>query len=377
MNKLNSTIKHDLIWVDYIRVMACLLVVLAHCCDAYVSNPSKESFMAGSIWGTLYRPSVPLFIMISGVLLLPTSMRISEFYNRRIKRILGPFIFWSILSPILFYFFAASIDTINTSVNPDNLTISKTINYLWLWIFNFNFSTIPYWYIYMMLGVYLIIPIISNWVKDATKKELQLVIKIWIFTTFIQYIQIVLPFLGYNGNYGSFGIFGESPWNIYTTFQYLSGFIGYAILGSYLRKYPIQWSITKTIIFSLIIWGIGYFISFEGFHFVKNNFPENYNMLEIPWSYTSFNVVMMTIPIFILIQKINPKPRRIITIISDYSFGIFLSHFIFVHLIYEFVARYIIVIPILQLFIVFIFSFIITALFVALLRKIPLLNKFV
>ncbi len=372
-----NAIKHDLVWVDYLRVAACLLVVLAHCCDAFVSSSSMESFMAGSIWGTFYRPAVPLFVMISGVLLLPTPMRLGEFYSRRLKRILMPFAFWCIVSPVLFYLFAISVDPMNAAFSSDYHTLTAMINNMWMWIFSFNAATIPYWYIYMMVGLYLVIPVISAWVKDATQKELQIVLGIWFFSTFVQYIEIILPSLGYMGNYGHNGIYGLCSWNIYTTFQYFGGFMGYLLLGHYLRKYPLQWSTQKLITISLVIYAIGYYITFEGFHYIKTNFPDNFNMLEIPWSYTSFNVAIMTLPVFVLIQRFCTKPRKIVALISDYSYGIFLTHFIIVHISYEFVARYIVIPYFIQLFVVFVISFILTALLVGVLRKVPFIKKFV
>ncbi len=368
-------IKHDLTWIDYLRVIACFLVVLAHCCDAYVSSASAESFMAGSLWGTFYRPSVPLFIMISGVLLMPTSMRIAEFYSRRLKRVLIPFAFWSIISPFLFYILVSSVNMLNPTIHAEHHTITAVLNNAWLWLFNFSYSTIPYWYVYMMVGVYLIIPIMSVWVQQATQKELLLVLKLWFFTTFIQYIEIILPFLGYQGNYGSFGIFGNCSWNTFTTFQYIGGFIGYVLLAHYLVKYPLQWSLGKTISLGILSWLIGYGISFGAFHYVRNNYPENFNMLEIPWAYTSFNVVLMTIPIFLIAQKIHFRPSILIAKLAECSYGIFLVHFVIVHACYEFVARYITIPPFFQLFVVVLVSFPLTALIVAGLRTMPLFRK--
>ncbi len=298
--------KHNLVWIDYVRVLACLMVVLAHSVDPFVASGDPVDFQAGAIWGSFYRPAVPLFIMISGALLIPTNLRLGEFYNKRLKRILIPFAFWSILSPILFYVFTQGMDPVmNPSVSADNHTIGATLNNLWIWLFSFNYSTVPYWYIYMMIGLYLIIPVISSWVAQATKKELHILLGIWLFTTFLQYIEIVLPSLGYMGNYGTYGIYGDCSWNTFDTFQYVSGFLGYALLGYYFRKYPIEWSMKKTVFLCTIAYAVGYAFTFEGFHWVRNNFPDNFNMLEIPWSYTSFNVMLMTVPFFVLIQKIN------------------------------------------------------------------------
>ena len=61
-------------WLDFARVLACFVVVLAHSCDFYVAamETSPVDFFSGSAWGTLTRACVPLFVMFSGVLLLPT-----------------------------------------------------------------------------------------------------------------------------------------------------------------------------------------------------------------------------------------------------------------------------------------------------------------
>ncbi len=98
-----SEIKHNLKWVDLLRVFACFFVVLAHACDPFVAGSDPDAFLAGAVYGTLCRVSVPLFMMISGVLLMPTPMRLKEFYSRRLSRVLSPFIFWGVVTPFLFY----------------------------------------------------------------------------------------------------------------------------------------------------------------------------------------------------------------------------------------------------------------------------------
>ena len=60
-------------WVDLLRVLACFLVVFAHCCDPFVGqlDADRGAFLTGAFAGSLVRCSVPLFVMMTGVLLLP------------------------------------------------------------------------------------------------------------------------------------------------------------------------------------------------------------------------------------------------------------------------------------------------------------------
>ncbi|MFI3314395.1 MAG: acyltransferase [Rikenellaceae bacterium] len=372
---MTTTKKHDITWIAVLRIVACLLVVLAHACDPYVSGTSVEGFNAGAMWGTLARPSVPLFIMLSGVLLLPTSLRLTDFYKRRLNRILTPFIFWSIVSPWLFYILTQSIDTVSPTIEADSHTLISTIQASYMWIFNFSFSTIPYWYIYMMLGVYLFIPIISSWIKEATQSELKTLLYIWLFTTVIPYIQAAAPLLGYQGNYGSMGLYGECSWNLFTTFHYVSGFLGYVILAHYLVKYPLKWSLKESLIYGVIIWAIGYAITLYGFHFTRDNYPDNFNMLEIIWSFTSINVLMMTLPFFVIFQKINFKPSGLIAVWSEATYGIFLIHFVIVYLVFETIFQNFLFTPYIQIPTVGIIAFLLTSLVVVLLRKSALFRK--
>ena len=53
------------------------------------------------------------------------------------------------------------------------------IGRLYTFIFNFNFDTTPLWYLYMLIGLYIIMPIISSWLTQASRKEIKTVLYIW------------------------------------------------------------------------------------------------------------------------------------------------------------------------------------------------------
>lgn len=51
-----------------------------------------------AVYGSLLRPSVPLFVMMTGLLLLPIrEQSLGVFYKKRIYRVLFPFLIWSVL----------------------------------------------------------------------------------------------------------------------------------------------------------------------------------------------------------------------------------------------------------------------------------------
>src|SRR3989344_1173412 len=89
---------------DIIRIIAGFGVVLIHVTDPFIVYPPLYG-LRGFSWeiiqmiNSLFRMSVPLFIMLSGYLLLnnPENVHANNFYQKRLKRILLPFIFWLII----------------------------------------------------------------------------------------------------------------------------------------------------------------------------------------------------------------------------------------------------------------------------------------
>lgn len=60
-------------WIDLLRVVACLLVVFAHCCDGFVGafDTDRSAFITGALMGSLTRPCVPLFVLMTAMLVMP------------------------------------------------------------------------------------------------------------------------------------------------------------------------------------------------------------------------------------------------------------------------------------------------------------------
>lgn len=153
----------------------------------------------------------------------------------------------------------------NAIIDAEGYTNDAMWAKLTTWVINFNFDTTPLWYLYMLVGIYLIIPIIDGWLSTASKKDVQCFLTVWAVAMVMPWLRLFAPLLGYVGNYGNMGIWGECDWNPFGMFYYVSGFVGYVVLAVYLRKWPLDWSNRKLLVVLLPTFVIGYAITFIGF----------------------------------------------------------------------------------------------------------------
>lgn len=338
---MGKTQRETIAWVDLLRIIACFLVVLAHACDPFVSkfddNPSE--FLSGALLGSLVRSCVPLFVMISGVLLLPIKSDMGTFYSKRAKRILIPLAFWSIVLPLLYYLYLnfCIAGTVNPGIVMENYTLEATLTKMYTFLFNFNYDTTPLWYLYMLIGLYLFLPIISAWLTQASQRDIKRFLYIWIISTIAPYIQMAAPSLGYTGNYGSMGLFGECYWNAFGIFYYFSGFLGFAVLAYYLKRFPLNWSWKRTLSVTIPLFLVGYAITALGFILTQKYFPGSYENLEVVWYFYGINVLMMTVAVFVTVQKIKISPSPLLSKVAGLTFGVYLCHFVVVQFGYDLV----------------------------------------
>ena len=151
--------------LDLLRVIACYLVIQQHASEFYYIGEGgtvvtgSNTFWIGIIT-TLCRSSVPLFVMLSGFLLLPMQDKISTFFRKRFTRIVYPFIAWCVL--YAGYYVLSRGDSFS----------QMALNILHIPV-NFGCEIGHLWYIYMLIGLYLVTPIISPWLQQASKRELE------------------------------------------------------------------------------------------------------------------------------------------------------------------------------------------------------------
>ena len=324
--------REHIVWLDVVRFVAVFMVVACHCTDPFNAASGYAGNEAYSFWGTIYgsllRPCVPLFVMITGVLLLPVRQEASVFYKKRISRVAIPFLIWSVLYnlfPWIVQLFGGTVELVNRffPYAPDpSASFSSALHDIVMIPFNFSGYTVHLWYVYMLIGLDLYMPLFSAWVEKATEKAKLSFLLLWGVTLLIPYIQ---HFLTAN-------LWGTCSWNGFGMLYYFAGFNGYLLLGHYLSK-GTNLSVVKTWMIAVPMFIAGYVITATGFAEMKALPNATESDYELFFTYCSLNVVLMTVSVFMVLQKVrisSPAVCRLLANLTKCGFGIYLIHYFFV-----------------------------------------------
>lgn len=276
--------------LDVVRCLACIMVVLMH---SPMPDANVPAIVQNSI-NLLTAPCIGMFFMVSGALLLPAIDDAKTFLRRRFSKIAYPAIFWSLFYIAVSYIFGSTTFEIQS--------FAKLI-------FSIPFSAQGHgimWFMYTLAGLYLITPIISPWIKIATKRQLQFYLSLWL-------ISMCYPLLKY--------VVGVNDSNTGILY-YFSGYVGYFVLGCYLKYY--QPKISKHMALVLLL------IPMTAATMCKLNKLE-VDFYSLFWYLSIFTVMMCVVWFSMLsqsnkINQISGKIRLLIISFSNCSFGIYLIH---------------------------------------------------
>ena len=335
--------KEHLYWVDVMRLTAIFLVVCCHCCDPFNCSAEARTNIDYQWWGSFYgsflRPCVPLFAMMTGLLILPIrGLSTREFYRKRLFRVLFPFLIWSVLYNLFPWIvglcggtekFVTTFFHYSGYNTTPSLEFSAMMQQIAMIPFHFSVYAVHMWYIYMLIGLYLFMPILSCWMERSDKKDMRLFLLFWGVTLFFPYVYEFI------GKY----FWGTCSWNSFGMLYYFAGFNGYLILGHYLKNYNKSgW--VKTLLWAIPLFGIGYAITLTGFRSMTSNPKSTEEMIELFWTYCSPNVVMLTIACFIILQKVkvnSERAKHFLNNVARYGLGIYMCHYFFVGVGFSFV----------------------------------------
>ena len=319
------------IWLDWMRVAACLMVMVVHATEPFYLGgdgslilTQTDAFWA-SFFDSFVRACVPLFIIASSYLQFPLHYSSEEFFRRRAVRILVPFVLWTVVYALVWG--------------------SPVQNFKDL-LLNFNYAAGHLWFVYMLVGVYLLMPLLSPWAERVGRTELRIYLGLWLFTTGIPLLRdwvFGAPTVVYGVSglprQALFPLWGEASWNAYGVFYYLSGFVGYLLLGLYVRKFLGTWSWRKTLAVALPCFAAGFALSFGGFlrrvwlssggEFPVDGLVEKAVWWETTWCNDTLGVALMAIAWVLLFRKIQAAGgfyRRITLPLSRAGYGMYLSH---------------------------------------------------
>lgn len=280
--------KNRILYLDIIRILACIMIIAMH---APIPNTGLNAYLL-SADSLLTAPGIGLFIMVSGALLLPVNMSTEQFLKKRFSKIIGPTVFWTI-----FYFLLApytdTLDQGNGFMSFISIPFSPQFNSV-------------FWFMYMLAGLYLLAPILSAWLRQSSQKETLFYLILWGIT-------MCYPLIRH------FIAVDETHTGI---LYYFGGYVGYFILGYYLKNYTKNVPVWKSLFLLAIPLSIA--ASFK----VNQVQIDFYDLF---WYLSAF-VAMMAVAWFMLAQNIKTeydkkiKWHRCVVILSNCCFGIYLVH---------------------------------------------------
>ncbi len=309
--------KRRVIWLDLLRVFATCLVPLAHLCSNVINNTEgvySSDYITMNFYNSMCRWVVPAFVMISGVFFLHPGKECDpkKIFRKNILRMLTAFAFWSLIYALQQSFFPA-------------VAYDKEVaEFSWETFLN-DFFTGEYhmWYLYMIAALYLVTPLIKVFTDNATKKQLEtFMVLSFVFTNLIP---MLLVFPGVKE-------LGFSSVNDYINIGYVSGYTGLYVGGYYMMRYPFR---KKMRLFIYAMGIIGYLLMSCGNLWLSFELESPTKDL-LAASHASS--IMIAYAMFTFFQHVISRLRfssgqvRIITWLSTYSFGAFLSHVLIMRL---------------------------------------------
>jgi len=235
------------IWLDFLRVTACFLVMTVHSTEPFYLGGDGTLVLtsADAFWVSLFegiaRCCVPLFVLASGYLQLPLRYPTGEFFRRRAIRIVVPMVIWTLVYALVWGHPVANIKGL---------------------LFNFNYAAGHLWFVYMLLGLYLIMPLLSPWLEKVSRKELGIYLGIWALTLCIPFVREyaggMAPMIYAKDGLPApalFPLWGEASWNPFGLFYYVSGFVGYLLLGVFVKRFVPAGRLVKALGWTLFLFG--------------------------------------------------------------------------------------------------------------------------
>ena len=297
-------------YLNTLRALATVAVILIHVSSPLVNMTWMRNmpyWWVGNVADSAVRFGVPIFLMISGATMLGRSYKITDFYKRRLSRVFIPFIFW-----LAFYVGYRWLMLSPTQQN------NETGFTQWAWdLFLHEGVSKHFWYVYMILFIYAALPLLSAFVRKLNVSQLTIGTLVWVF---VAIAGSSMPFNAYN-------------WET----DYITKFSGYflhtayVLLGYLLSQLPV-WN-KKYLAIGIFILTI---VISAVYTFWLSNESNKLNLTI--YSYLSFNTFAQSAAVFMIFSGLKVKQNflsRIISTISNYSYGIYLVHIMVIGILFR------------------------------------------
>lgn len=285
---------------DLVRAVATVLVVFIHTAGL-VAAPGPRAgttpFWAGLIYDSLARPSVPLFVMLTGWLLLDPARQtesITMFLWRRLGRVVLPLVTWSLIA----FGWLAIRDhrAADWAQFPRQFLNGPLFYHLW--------------YVYVLIGLYLVVPLLRPLAAQTSESLRRYTLGLWALGS------ALLPLWYW---WGGTHIGVDVP--VVTTY------VGYLLAGFWLAALPVSTRTRRTLALLAVVtatWTVTASARLTGTEALS----------VALFAYGTPNVLMMSVGWYVLLTQPGPSAwvtrhpgvHVVMRALSTTSFGVYLIH---------------------------------------------------
>lgn len=291
----------SIFYIDLLRFLAAIAVVVIHVLGPFrflYGEVSDSDWLAAAGYNSISRWAVPIFMMISGALLLSDSRPFDSqrYVTRRLGKVLIPFIAWTVI-----YAVVGGFEGLETMVG-SFIDISWNAEQAGKLILESNNEPVWYhlWFFYDFIPLYFVIPFLAIALKSLSSEHIKLLLAAWWMLTLMHWLKVETPLR-----------------------QNIVLYSGYLVFGWYLfnrdnRPQLKYWVVAGVGCLLLNVLGSAYLSFLSG----------KYSTFFM--GYKSLNTVLIAGMLFVIAQsyaeRIQGRLRSVISVISKYSLGIYLVH---------------------------------------------------
>ncbi|MFB6468622.1 acyltransferase [Cytobacillus sp. Hz8] len=342
------------VYADILRILATFAVMIIHVSATNYADldPNTYEWNILNIYDSLARWCVPMFAMLSGMFFLNPKkpLNLKKLFTKNIYRVALALVVWAFVYQVYKGILKHAIDG---DFFKDTIKVILQGN-----------THYHLWFLYMILGLYLISPILRIFMQSAKRRDIEYFLMIsFIFTSLLPTIDHFYPF----------HIF--TPFFIQFEVNLVLGYTIYFILGYYLATYDLsKW--TKIGLYILGALSLIFTIYGTRMLSLDKGAPDTFL-----YYYLRVNVFFVPVALFVFAKdffrntQFSETSLKVISILSTYSFGMYLVHDMFRTILMRFGIDNLMFNQILSVPMIAIIIFILSFLATAIVRKIPYFGK--
>ena len=299
--EISEANKKRILYIDALNVLAILAVLLLHHNGIVFTFSNHFSWYTSLVVECVFYYAVPVFVMISGAMLMGYREKYGtkSFFKKRVAKVLIPAIFW-IVFVIIWRVFIVKTMVI------DDWSFTNVMNIVFL-----NKAEFIYYYLFLIMGVYLTMPVLSRLAKPEYKKTLWYIVGVFFIFNALLPNLLELVGVSYNTNLGLM----------------MGTYAMYAVLGYLLSTTDVPKK------YRIILYCLAILLVICRYAATAVLSVEAGSLVKFAWGYGQFHAIILASAVFVFVKNMKfswlKKHERIINLLGKLavcSFGVYLIH---------------------------------------------------